>query len=143
MRDRFRLLGAVAVGGAAGAPARYEATHLIPVRNGGFPGATFWVNVAGSFVLGLLLVLLLERFPPTRYLRPLLATGFLGAFTTFSAFAVETDLLAKDSHVALALAYVGASLGAGLAAAWMGVVAARRLIPSTGSCRCRHNGCRP
>jgi fluoride exporter len=135
LRDRLRLLGAIAVGGAAGAPARYEVTHLISVRNGGFPGATFWVNASGSFVLGFLLVLILERFPPTRYLRPVLATGFLGAFTTFSTFAVETDLLAKDSHVAVALAYVGATLGAGLVAAWMGVVAARQLIPSTKEAR--------
>ena len=126
------LLAAVAVGGAAGAPARYEVSQLIPVARAGFPAATFWINVSGSFILGLLLVLILERFPPTRYVRPLLATGFLGAYTTFSTFAVETDLLAKDGHATMAIAYVAASMAAGLVAAWMGVVVARRLIPSTG-----------
>lgn len=130
MNDRTRLVLAVAAGGAAGAPARYELTKLITVAKDGFPTATFWINVSGSFVLGFLLVLILERFPPTRYLRPLIATGFLGAYTTFSTFAVETALLAKDHHAATALLYVAASLAAGLAAAVGGVVAARRLIPT-------------
>jgi fluoride exporter len=132
VNDRARLILAVAAGGAAGAPARYELTRLITVTANGFPAATFWINVSGSFVLGFLLVLILERFPPTRYLRPVMATGFLGAYTTFSTFAVETDLLAKDHHAATALLYVVASMAAGLAAAVAGVAAARRLIPSTG-----------
>jgi CrcB protein len=132
VNDRLRVLLAVAAGGAAGAPARYEVTRLVAVAKAGFPGATFWINVSGSFLLGFLLVLLLERLPPTRYVRPMVATGFLGAYTTFSTFAVETDVLAKDGHAAMALAYVVASTAAGLVAALAGVVAARRLIPSTG-----------
>lgn len=72
-------------------------------------------------------MLIAERFPPSRYLRPFLATGFLGAYTTYSTFAVETDVLVEDGHVAAALAYLAASLGAGLAAVWLGMGVARLL----------------
>lgn len=120
--DRRPLhVAAVAAGGALGAPARYaigEATH---VSAGTFPWPTFWINVAGSFALGVLLVLVVERFPPTRHVRPFLATGFLGAFTTFSTFAVETDVLAKDGHVAIAVTYAVVSLVAGLVAVFAGM----------------------
>jgi CrcB protein len=72
-----------------------------------------------------LVTLVLERFPPTRYARPFLATGFLGAYTTYSTFAVETDLLVKDGHAGAAAAYVVASLAAGFAAVWLGIAVAR------------------
>ncbi len=121
------MLGAIAAGGALGAPARYGAARLIPVEPGHFPWATFWTNVSGSFALGAILILLLERFPPSRYLRPFIATGFLGAYTTYSTFAVETDLLVKDGHVGTAVAYMAASLAAGFTAVWLGIAIARML----------------
>jgi len=123
------VLAAIAAGGALGSPARYGVAQLVPVGKDAFPWATFWTNVAGSFVLGLLLVLILDRFPPSRYLRPFFATGFLGAFTTFSTFAVEADLLVKDGRPGIAAAYVAASLGVGLAAVWSGMVLGRRVGP--------------
>lgn len=128
MRTRARadVLAAVAAGGALGAPARYEVAQLVHVAPHGFPWATFWTNVSGSFTLGLLLVMIAERFPPSRYLRPFFATGFLGAFTTFSTFAVETDLLVRDGHWVLAAAYAASSLTAGLAAVWCGMALGRR-----------------
>ena len=107
-----------------GAPARYGVAQLIHVAPGTFPWATFWTNITGSFALGLILALLLERFPPTRYLRPFIATGFLGAYTTYSTFAVETDLLIKDGHAAIGIVYTGVSLLAGLIAVWLGILAA-------------------
>jgi CrcB protein len=122
------VLAAVAVGGALGAPARYEVAQLIHVANGGFPWATFWTNVSGSFALGFLLILVIEHFPPSRYVRPFLATGFLGAFTTFSTFAVETDLLIKDGHAFVAVTYALGSLFVGFAAVWAGILLAR-LVP--------------
>ncbi len=82
-------------------PARYGIAQLIHVAPDSFPWATFWTNISGSFALGLVLALIVERFPPTRYLRPFVATGFLGAYTTYSTFAVETDLLVKDGHAAI------------------------------------------
>jgi CrcB protein len=110
-----------------GGPARYEMAQLIAVAKNGFPWATFWTNISGSFVLGFILVLVIERFPPTRYLRPFFATGFLGAYTTFSTFAVETDLLIKAGHILTAALYSLGSLAAGLAAAWAGILLARLL----------------
>jgi fluoride exporter len=124
-RARPGVPAAIALGGALGAPARYEVAQLIHVAKDTFPWATFWTNVSGSFALGFFLILLIERFPPTRYLRPFFATGFLGAFTTFSTFAVETDLLIKDGHALLGAAYVVASLTAGFAAVWTGIWCAR------------------
>src|SRR5262249_41837581 len=101
--------------------------QIIHVSPGTFPWATFVTNVTGSFALGLILALVLERFPPTRYLRPFVATGFLGAYTTYSTFAVETDVLVKDGHAALALVYVAASLLVGFTAVAAGVCVARLL----------------
>ena len=121
------VLAAIALGGALGAPARYGVAQIIHVAANTFPWATFWTNISGSFALGLILVLILERFPPTRYLRPFVATGFLGAYTTYSTFAVETDLLIKDGHAGTGLAYAGASVVAGLAAVWAGIVATRTI----------------
>lgn len=119
------MLGAIALGGALGAPARYGVAQLVRVAPDGFPWATFWTNISGSFALGLILALLLERFPPSRYLRPFVATGFLGAYTTYSTFAAETVLLAKDGRPGLALAYAAVSLMGGFGVAWAGIWAAR------------------
>jgi fluoride exporter len=119
------VLAAIAAGGALGAPARYEVAQLIHVGKDSFPWATFWTNISGSFALGFILILVIERFPPTRYLRPFFATGLLGAFTTFSTFAVEADLLIKDGHAAIGVAYAIGSLVAGFAAVWAGILLAR------------------
>jgi fluoride exporter len=127
-RVRISVLGAVALGATLGAPARYGIAQVIHVAPGTFPWATFVTNVSGSFALGLILALILERFPPTRYLRPFVATGFLGAYTTYSTFAVETDLLIKQGHAAVAVAYAAASLVIGFVAVWAGIGAAR-IIP--------------
>ncbi|HEX2850950.1 MAG TPA: fluoride efflux transporter CrcB [Acidimicrobiales bacterium] len=132
------VLAAIAAGGALGAPARYEVAQVIHVATGTFPWATFWTNVSGSFALGFIVILVIERFPPTRYLRPFFATGFLGAFTTFSTFAVEADLLIKDGHAAIGVAYAIGSLAAGFAAVWAGIVAARLIpLPDAGRHRSR------
>ena len=119
------MLGAIALGGALGGPARYGVAQLVHVAPEGFPWATFWTNISGSFALGLFLALVLERFPPSRYLRPFVATGFLGAYTTYSTFAVETVLLAKDGHPGVALTYAAASVMGGFGVAWAGIWAAR------------------
>jgi CrcB protein len=122
---RGRVLAAIALGGALGAPARYGVAQLVHVARDSFPWATFWTNITGSFAIGLVLALMLERFPPTRYARPFLATGFLGAYTTYSTFAVETDLLVRDGHAGIGIAYVLASLVAGFVAVWTGMLVGR------------------
>jgi CrcB protein len=121
------VLGAIALGGALGAPARYGVAELVHVSPDAFPWATFWTNISGSFALGLILTLLLERFPPSRLVRPFVVTGFLGAYTTYSTFAVEGVLLAKGGHTGLALAYTAASMMGGFLVAWAGIWAARTL----------------
>ena len=113
--------GAVAAGGALGAPARYGISLAVHVTAGTFPWGTFWTNLSGSLALGLVMAFLLERFPPSRYLRPFVATGFLGAYTTYSTFAVETDLLVHNGHVGVAAAYAAASLVGGFGAVWIGL----------------------
>ena len=100
-------------------------SQLIGGTDSSFPWATFLVNVSGSFALGLVLVLLLERYPPSRYLRPFVATGFLGSYTTYSTFAVESVVLTRDGRAGVAVTYVAASLVAGFVAAWAGMLAAR------------------
>ncbi|MGH9128362.1 MAG: fluoride efflux transporter FluC [Acidimicrobiales bacterium] len=126
-RPEAATLAAIALGGALGASARLGVANLISVRAGGFPWATFGTNVSGSFVLGFVLVLLIERFPPSRYLRAFVATGFLGAYTTYSTFAVGADLLVKNGHSALAVAYALGSLLAGFSAVWAGICGARAI----------------
>jgi CrcB protein len=121
------VLFAVSLGGALGGPARYGVTRLVDISPGTFPWGTFWINVSGSFALGLLLTLVLGRVAATRYFRPFMATGFLGAYTTYSTFAVETDLLVRNGRWAVALAYAVASLAAGFSAVWGGVLLARAI----------------
>jgi len=123
------VLAVIAVGGMLGSTARYGVAQSLPIRPERFPWATFWTNLSGSFLLGLLLVLLLERFPPTRLVRPFLATGILGAFTTMSTYEVETALLIKDGHPLTAITYGVGSLVAGLVLAYLGILAGRRIRP--------------
>lgn len=125
------VVAVVAAGGMLGASARYGVARWLPLEAGRFPWATLWTNLGGSFLLGLVLVVILEHLPPTRYLRPFLTTGVLGAFTTMSTLQVEAALLVDDGHAATATAYMAASVVAGLALAHLGVrtgrATARRL----------------
>jgi CrcB protein len=109
----------------AGTPARYALERSIHVAPGSFPWSTFTVNVSGCFVLGVLLTLILERWPPSRYVRAFAVIGFLGAYTTFSTYTVEAVTLTKDGHAAIALAYVVASVVVGLLAVTAGIFLAR------------------
>lgn len=124
---RPAALGAMALGGALGTGARYGVAQVVHAAPGSFPWPTFWTNLSGAFALGLVLAVALRHFPPRRYLRPFVAVGFLGAYTTYSTFAVETVLLVRDGHAVLGLVYAAASLLAGLAVAWAGIRSARLL----------------
>ena len=120
----------IGAGGFAGGLARYGIGVAWPSAPGGFPWATFTINTSGAFALALLLVVALEMLPPTPYLRPALGTGFCGAYTTFSTVTVASDQLAGHGHAGLALAYVGASIGAGLAATLLGLAIGRTVASS-------------
>ena len=129
VHPRPDVLAVIAAGGVLGVAARYGVGRAIPRAPGAFPWATLWINISGSFVLGVLIVIVLERLGPARYLRPFFGTGFVGSFTTFSAFSVETDLLIKDGHVTTAAVYVASTLVVGLLGAWLGICIGRRLLP--------------
>ncbi|HWL99944.1 MAG TPA: CrcB family protein [Nocardioidaceae bacterium] len=125
--QRVPVLVAVALGGVLGGCARYGVDLLVPA-SAGFPWATFVVNVAGAACLGLLLVLVLELWQPTRYVRPFLGVGLLGSMTTFSTWMVETDRLIASGAPLVATAYVLASVAAGLAATVLGMTTGRLVV---------------
>ena len=114
----------VGVGGAIGSSLRYLVWRLLGV-SGGFPWATLLVNVAGSFMLGLLAGIYAGRVSPT--MRLALFFGFLGGFTTFSTFTSETVVLARTGSAALAFGNVAISVVVGLAAAFAGVLLGEQL----------------
>ncbi|MFI1224227.1 MULTISPECIES: fluoride efflux transporter FluC [unclassified Streptomyces] len=111
-----RVLAAVAVGGALGALARYAALVLWP-GTGGFPWTVFVVNVTGCALIGVLMVLTVERGRVTHPLvRPFLGVGVLGGFTTFSTYAADVSGLLVRQEVLTALAYAAATVLAALGA---------------------------
>jgi fluoride exporter len=114
------LIGAIALGGAAGTALRAGIAQALPTRMGAFPWATLVVNVSGSLIIGLVIALAVERAAPQRYLRPLVGTGFCGGLTTFSTFAVETDSLLRAGRIGVAVGYALLSVAAGLVAVWVG-----------------------
>jgi CrcB protein len=116
---------AAAVGGALGALGRWGVSEALPREPAAWPWATLLVNLTGCLLLGLLLARLLARHPGIPWLRPFLATGFLGGYTTYSAFAVETVQLTEAGRPGLAVAYVVASVAGGVAAAAVGAMGAR------------------
>jgi CrcB protein len=126
-RLRPDVLLSTALGGALGATARYTMIRLVPVGSNGFPWATFSVNLSGSLVLGIIAVLVAEHLPPTRFLRPFVIVGFLGAYTTYSTYMVETDLLVRHGHTAVAATYVLGSAAAGFLLVWVGILIGRLL----------------
>ncbi|MEV1199548.1 fluoride efflux transporter CrcB [Microbispora rosea] len=121
------ILAVIAIGGGAGAVARYLVGQAFPAPPTGFPWGTFLVNVSGCFALGLLMVFVLDVWPPRRYVRPFLGVGVLGGFTTFSTFSVEIVDRSSLGAWPVAGAYAAASLVAGLVAVWCGIVLARAL----------------
>jgi CrcB protein len=119
---------AIALAGSLGALLRYWLDGVVSRRTGGgFPWGTFVVNVSGSLVLGLLFTLLTERYRVDAWIRSGLMIGFLGAYTTFSTFSLETYRLLEDRAVGLAAANAFGSVAAGLAAVYVGVVLGRVL----------------
>jgi CrcB protein len=125
-RERqWGVLAAISLGGALGTLARYLISQAVHASPGRFPWATFLINLSGCFALGLLMVLILDVWPPNRYVRPFLGIGFLGGYTTFSTFAVELRNLAAHGSWAIAVAYALGSLLGGLTAVWCGMTLAR------------------
>lgn len=112
----------VGIGGFLGAICRYSLSLAIP-NAGGFPFATLCINLLGCLCLAWLFTTFTKRTP----IIVGMGTGFLGAFTTFSTFSLETLLLLQHSEWLQAILYSLGSVGGGLICAWMGIQLARRL----------------
>lgn len=119
---------AVAVGGAAGAVARYL-VNISPLASvfAKFPLPTLFINVSGSFLIGLLFILLNNRFEVSDNLRAAVIVGFLGAFTTFSTFEMEIYGLMRDRAYLLAFTYLFLSVFAGFIGVLAGISVGRRI----------------
>ncbi len=121
-------LFAIALGGALGALGRYGSSQWVySVLGRSFPYGTLVVNVAGSFVMGLLVVLLIDRMVAGPELRAFLLIGFLGSFTTFSTFSLETVNLISSGEMLKAGINMAISVFVSVAACAMGMVLARQL----------------
>ncbi|TAM78489.1 fluoride efflux transporter CrcB [bacterium] len=127
MNLRLSLVLAVGIGGAAGSMLRYVVSVAMTQRIGpGFPWATLFINVTGSFILALIAELSTTRvIALSPAARVLLTVGFVGGYTTFSTFTNEALALAGERALMASFVYTLASLTGGLAAAYLGLVAAR------------------
>ena len=120
---------AIALGGALGAVSRYGVSSAAYQWLGqSFPHGTLLVNALGSLTMGFLSVLLLHRFQVSEEIRIGLLAGFLGSFTTFSTFAMDTLHLVASDALVKALLYVMLSVILCILGAWAGLTAARHVI---------------
>ena len=116
----------VAIGGLLGSVGRYWLSGFVQQASGGeFPLGTLAVNILGSFVVGLVMALSLERGIVQANARILLTIGLCGGFTTMSTFSYETVALLRDGEMMLALSNIAATVGSCLAAAWVGQAVGR------------------
>lgn len=123
--DRYLL---VMLGAAFGGLGRYVLSTAITQRFGGnFPLGTFLVNLSGSFLIGIVMTLLTERWAAHPNWRLLLVVGVLGGYTTFSSFEFETLQSMRQGLTGIAAFYSFGSLLLGYAAVWLGAEAASRL----------------
>jgi CrcB protein len=118
----------IGIGGFIGAVSRYLMAIWIGSRWGrSFPLGTFVINVSGSFLIGLLMVLLTQKLLVSPYWRLLLVVGFLGAYTTFSTFEYETGKLLEDGETLIAALNAVLSVLLGFAALKIGEVIAKNI----------------
>ena len=118
----------VALGGALGASGRYLSGVALMRAFGPqpMPVGVIFVNILGSFLMGALVVFLGQR--QMTHLNPLLATGFLGGFTTFSSFSLEAWTLVERGDVALGAAYIGLSVSAAILGLVAGIYMMRAIL---------------
>lgn len=120
------LIVYAAAGGAIGAALRFLAGHLFAGRGAAaYPWATLSVNVLGCFLMGVLMAWLTTRVDTTQEMRAFLATGVLGGFTTFSAFAFDFAVLFERGDAMSAYGYAAATVGLTIAAVFAGLALAR------------------
>lgn len=116
----------VGIGGALGAISRFVVSGWLSQRlSSTFPYGTFGVNISGSLLLGFIMTLSVERAALPAPVRPLVAVGFIGAYTTFSTFTYETMQLFIAGSYGRGVLNIGASLAAGLLAVLAGIALGR------------------
>lgn len=130
LRSHWDVLLVIGAGGALGSLARWGVGQLLPWSGDAFPWATFVENISGGLALGMLMVFVLDVWPPHPYLRPFLGVGLLGGYTTFSTYMLESRELLVGGETATAFTYLAGSLVAGLASVWLGIFSARAAIRS-------------
>ena len=124
-------LGVILIGGTTGTAVRAWLESAYPAPAGQWPWTTFWINVSGALLLGVLLEVLAETGPDRGWRRGLrlgVGTGFLGGYTTYSTFAVETLQLLNGAAWLVGVGYAVASVLLGLVAAFSGARLVRRLL---------------
>jgi CrcB protein len=122
------VIVAVLVASAVGGLSRYALGGVIARRStSGFPWETFLINVSGALAVGLLFVLFTDRYATAPWLRTAVLVGFLGSYTTFSTWTLESWRLIEDGAYGLAFLNVFGSLAAGLTATYAGIVLGRAL----------------
>jgi CrcB protein len=121
-----RELAAIFLGGAVGGLLRVWLGRTFASGAADWPWAIFTINITGSFALAYFATRLQERLPQSTYRRPLLGTGFCGAYTTFSTMQVEILRMLDDDRYALAIGYATASIAVGYMAIWIGTALVRR-----------------
>lgn len=116
----------VGVAGCFGAMARYGVDRLVGgSTGGGFPWATFAINVSGCFLLGFLVTVMTSTAGASSTTRAALTIGFVGSYTTFSTFAYEAFRLGDDGRPAMALVYLVASVIVGVVSVAAGIAAGK------------------
>jgi CrcB protein len=128
---RWDVALVIAAGGAIGGGTRWLVNQALPPSEGGFPWSTFVENVTGCFLLAVIMVFLLDVWPPHPYARPFIGIGVLGGYTTFSAYTWETRALLDAGQVVLALTYLFGSVAGGLLAVVAGLSLTRSLAGVT------------
>lgn len=119
-------LAAIAFGGALGAVSRFALSHQLYLWLGrDFAWGTLGVNVVGSFFMGMLTILLVDKWMVSLEWRMFFLVGFLGAFTTFSTFSYETMQYIELGEIAKAVANIGLSLLLTISAVWLGLISGR------------------
>ena len=131
-RHGWRVWTAVAVGGLAGTELRYGLGVLFPEQFGTVPWTTLAINVAGSFVLGMLTTIWIARPQTAFWIRAGIGPGLLGSFTTFSALVASVDQLARGGFHTVWLAYLALSVLLGFGAAAAGWKAGKAIAGNGG-----------